>query len=302
VFAMSIAKIVKRILTVFVILSTLLTYSQGSFATLLCQEVFAAQELSAKSSSSEVYQRFLKHSPELIPALFHIGHPDGQNYLREILKGYKSQELTPKQKVSEELIEYLLRPDLQASNTKTFEEILNFQGRIKFFNEKNLSPLSTLEAYVLMSYTAEGYIQLNKEIRSLQPAESYLAYRDMLNMILDKLPNFKGIVKRGVHLQDTEIQKLKTQSEVVFEAFTSSTKDMSLSDFEESTRFIIRSKTGKEVSRYSDHRFEQEVLFKDKTRFRIISYSENKLTNGFLARHEFVLEEIEGRSPPVSGN
>ncbi len=111
-------------------------------------------------------------------------------------------------------------------------------------------------------------------------------------MILDKLPNFKGFVKRGVPLQDTEIQRLKTQSEVVFEAFTSSTKDMSLSDFEESTRFIIKSKTGKEVSRYSDHRFEQEVLFKDKTRFRIISYSENKRTYGFLARHEFVLEEI----------
>lgn len=114
----------------------------------------------------------------------------------------------------------------------------------------------------------------------------------MLNLILDKLPNYEGLVKRGLRLPDAEIQRLKSQTEVVFDSLTSSTKDMSLSDFEESTRFIIKSKTGKEISRFSEHRFEQEVLFKDKARFRIISYSENKESNGFLARHEFVLEEI----------
>lgn len=160
----------KKIVTIFVLLSTLLTYSPGISAAPSCQEIFAVQPILPKASSSEIYQNFLQHAPKIISALFHLGHPDAQNYLKEVLKGYKSEVLTPKQKINMELIEYLLKPDLQVNSTKTFEEILILHGRIQFHNAIDISPLSLLEAYVLRSYTGETFIRMNKnsEVNSRQ--------------------------------------------------------------------------------------------------------------------------------------
>ena len=209
-------------------LSMVMISASSSYGASLCSQVYSSspQQLVVPAGiPADVYRRFLENSPQFMPVLFHLGNSEGQKFIRGLLAGYQGQTLTPQQKLNLDLIHYLLRPDLSISGPKAFEDILNIKARIELYGVADLSPLTPLEGYVLFVYTEESNIQLNRDLRSSKVPESSLAFRDMLNEILDKLPNFEGWVKRGVDLPESMIQKLKAESEIVFETFSSTTQD-----------------------------------------------------------------------------
>lgn len=88
---------------------------------------------------------------------------------------------------------------------------------------------------------------------------------------LSKLPNYIGTVYRGVKLPSDELAKYVTGATVTDYAYISTNKDgfhpKYISDGE--TLFIMESKTGKDITDFPNGAYENEVLFKHDTRFRV---------------------------------
>ena len=88
-----------------------------------------------------------------------------------------------------------------------------------------------------------------------------------LNAALAKLPDHKGVVKRGSSLSPRDQARYVPGEVVVEEAFTSASTER---PFGGNTRFMIHSRHGKDIAPYSEHPNEKEVLFAAGTRFRVL--------------------------------
>lgn len=129
----------------------------------------------------------------------------------------------------------------------------------------------------IYNYTDDWYLTLNKKlIKGIDDERE-----ELINNALDKLPDYKGKVWRGM----SAIKELSSHSDdyqkgdmIRFDAFTSTTKkENGLNDFGQDILFEIESKTGKDISKFSLMPQEQEVLFKSKSFFEVKGKKEIKL-------------------------
>ena len=100
-----------------------------------------------------------------------------------------------------------------------------------------------------------------------------------LDSALDKIPKYEGIVNRSVFIKNQE--QLNRMLNVFnnkdmqgsWSSYISSSKE--IYDDNDNLRFIIKSKTGRDISMFNEN--EKEVLFKRNTRFKLTKvYSKDK--------------------------
>lgn len=154
--------------------------------------------------------------------------------------------------------------------------------------------LNKVQSMVLYSYSTEDYKKINPLLRlpKDQIPNEAIIYKVFLNSVMDRLPNFSGLVKRGLKIPDDQIGRYVEGAEVEFSSYTSTTKDLSFMRFENIHRMIIQSKTGKDISQFSANPNESEVLFKAGARFKVTKVLSKVNLNGRQAELEIHLEEI----------
>ncbi|MEV0250801.1 ADP-ribosyltransferase [Nocardia sp. NPDC050712] len=129
--------------------------------------------------------------------------------------------------------------------------------------------LSQKDLDMLRDYTGSGANELNTAIRSGKDLSDGHKFRvESINEALDKLPNHAGPVTRRTELPQEVLDKYVEGATVTEKSFTSTSKDPNR--FSGPVEFQIMSKTGKDVSPYSLHPDEAEVLFKTDTPFKVL--------------------------------
>lgn len=176
-----------------------------------------------------------------------------------------------------------LKESLKSDDYKNPDLILNYlksngaltlEGReFKMISKGQSHPceLTSLEAYLIRSYTDSMYEDINKILRKGPAHKDYAKIKkisDVINSGLDKIASHGGLVKRGADLPPSVAQAHCLGCILKYEAFTSTSKE---SGFPGQHQFVIKSKSGKYVAAISEVPEEEEVLFKYGTRFKIIN-------------------------------
>ena len=124
------------------------------------------------------------------------------------------------------------------------------------------------------AYTTEdsswSYHRVNPGLRSKDAAQiaDVRDYRDTVNAALAKLPDHVGTVRRGTDLPAEVLAEHQVGATVTYKAFTSTS---TAGGYGRPHRFVIQSKRGKLIERYSGHQSENEVLFAAGTRFKVLA-------------------------------
>jgi hypothetical protein len=135
--------------------------------------------------------------------------------------------------------------------------------------------LSSEHEGAIRYYTEEGALNLNQSLREGTAGESEQRRASRLNAALDKLPNHQGNVIRYIADADGKLRAKYQPGQTIEErGFTSSSRKANFGGSgiftpENSTKFVIASRTGKDISKWSHDPSEREVLFKSGTRFHI---------------------------------
>ena len=153
--------------------------------------------------------------------------------------------------------------DIINKKQKTLEEILNDQ-----------------ELKCLTDYVSSDSYKINEKLYDEMPlTPEDKEFIKNMDSALDKLPKYKGIVNRSVFVRDQEhLNKILSvfnneNLEGSWSSYLSCSKNVY--DENDDLRFIIKSKTGRDVSMFNIN--ESEVIFKRNTKFRIISsYNKDK--------------------------
>ncbi len=136
--------------------------------------------------------------------------------------------------------------------------------------------LSIYEKTLVYEYTNEGYENLNETLWAGKESE----FERYLNAVLDKLPDYVGVVHRGTVLTKNEVERyilaFEQNSLITEPAFTSASKSILTAGVFSKGKvlFQIFSKSGKEIDTLSfygrrSEQDEKEVLFKSKTQFLV---------------------------------
>jgi hypothetical protein len=160
--------------------------------------------------------------------------------------------------------------------------------------------LSADEADAIYAYTARFYY-VNKTLRQAHPSAAALTYAAVVNNGLEKLPPYEGTVYRNFWPFPGYRERYAEQELPLETAFTSTSDkfgDGPMMSEKEPIRFIIQSKTGRNISAFSAHRTsETEILFRTNTRFHVSKvetvsnfqdYNHNPLTGT-----QIIMEEVE---------
>lgn len=108
-----------------------------------------------------------------------------------------------------------------------------------------------------------------------------------LNKALSRFPDHNGTVFREVYLSAAQMSRYKVGSTITEKGFISTTTKRN-TGFGGDTRFVIHSKTGKQIWDHSDHPREREVLFQSGTKFKVLARKKTKngLTVIYLQQHK----------------
>lgn len=192
------------------------------------------------------------------------------------------------------------------------EEYIQSKLRTTYFSKYEMPSyhsdiLDKNEIRWIWYYTgANGYKKVNNFLREPNKEDMYdedeievhERYNHYLQSSLNKLPNYKNQVFRWSSVPKDIFKKMKVGGVYADAAFTSTSfKDddeyansfISGSTSTVSVKFVIKSKTGKNISSFNDYG-EPEVLFKPQTKFKIEKI-ENTLPGTKYTKIVF-LEEI----------
>lgn len=150
--------------------------------------------------------------------------------------------------------------------------------------------LTSEELAAMNFYSAHGYRCMNTYLRNrTKPYRNLDLLTKAMNSGLKKLPSYQGLVQRGGELP-LEIKKQHTPGAIVtYGAYTSTS---TISGFLAQDLFMIYSKTGKPIMGFSSSSGENEVLFKEGSKFKVLSVTEK------FGRTYYTLKEVsEGSSP-----
>jgi hypothetical protein len=139
--------------------------------------------------------------------------------------------------------------------------------------------LNDEERWSIYAYTNRGYRSTNTKLRSKWRRILPSSEVKKLNSSLNKLPDFAGVVFRGVNMPNAALAKYIPEQVITEQAFTSATqiREVALrsagrgNSDSSSVVFIIESKHGKDIHDYSERPEELEVLFRSGSRFRVNS-------------------------------
>ena len=140
--------------------------------------------------------------------------------------------------------------------------------------------LSNVEKSSLNRYISGDSYKINEKMYKNVPLnDDDNNFIKNLDSALDKIPKYEGIVNRSVFIENQE--QLNRMLNVFnnkdmqgsWSSYISSSKE--IYDDNDNLRFIIKSKTGRDISMFNEN--EKEVLFKRNTRFKLIKvYSKDK--------------------------
>jgi hypothetical protein len=159
-----------------------------------------------------------------------------------------------------------LRDIIGEAKYKQFEEALN---AVKAAHPE-YADIPIDEMIAIRGYAAEDYALLNKALRAQDAAEleRLSGYIQKATSGLEKLPPYAGTVNRGASMTEDMVARY-VPGQTVTEAGFTSTSAKGGTPFKGNTNFIIKSKTGKDVSMISKFPKEKEILFPPGTQFKV---------------------------------
>ncbi len=159
-----------------------------------------------------------------------------------------------------------------------------------------LEPLTAEEYGALRSYTGEAFRTVNMKLRAGGYAgDPHLqAYVDAALGGMSKAPKYRGWTNRGMSISAADLKAVKARylpgSVVEEHQFTSTS---TARDFGGNVRYRVLSKTGIDVSKFSQFPGEAEVLMPPGTRFRIVSVTEGTGESNYGDKTlEITMEEV----------
>ncbi len=100
-------------------------------------------------------------------------------------------------------------------------------------------------------------------------------FKRTLEDALEKMPDYEGKVWRGADLPKRVLDKIKIGEVFEDKGFVSASLVEGF-EFNGRHRFVITSKRGKRVNRFSQKQNEREVFFRDGTKFRVLNIEEKE--------------------------
>ena len=141
--------------------------------------------------------------------------------------------------------------------------------------------LDDKEVEAINSYTDEDYKRINNDLANEGYDKSMVKEKiDVIDSALDKMPDEKGLSFSG-RKEDLYISKDDIGKTVQMDAFISSSKSSSAYTVMMGSKWlsVIEGKHGKLISPMSKYPYENEVLFKRGTKFKITRFVEKGLGN-----------------------
>jgi len=140
----------------------------------------------------------------------------------------------------------------------------------KAYLKEHLSSEELKKLETLSKTGARGYQYLNGNLRG----DRSCVECDQLVSVLNKLPNFEGVIFRGTDLpDDATLKNFLTEGNIVSDkGFLSSSREqphpVSTPDY--GVWMVINSLTGKSIENASSMEWEREVVFRPSTQFEVI--------------------------------
>lgn len=155
------------------------------------------------------------------------------------------------------------------------ENVLNYQNKVNELQNQIKSSkieLSDDEQYAINQYVSSESYKINEILRNdLDFTKQQEELMNNLDKVLDKMPNYHGVVQRSIMLDKEQIKKfleLHQEGNVIkYKAYTSATAGSRYNDFS-NVELLIKSINGKDMRKYNKE--EQEILFKRNTKFKVI--------------------------------
>lgn len=171
------------------------------------------------------------------------------------------------------------------------ENVLNYKNKVnELQKEIDNSTIKEEENYAINKYISSDFYTINEKLRNdieLNEIEQKLA--NNLDNMLDKIPNYKGLVSRSLQLNNKKLDNFlkihKIDNIVNYKAYTSTTKGERYSD-KSNVELYIESKTGKDITKYNFK--EQEILYKRNSKFKVKAIEKIKNT------YHILMEDING--------
>lgn len=194
--------------------------------------------------------------------------PIGENLLASI------ESVTPDPDTAEAMLARLFEGYQEADAFETARAIR--QATLTLSDEL----LSHSQRMALNAYSRHHvYEHLNAHLRDLSTGgsglgEDWREFARLLDGSLERLPFTSGLAKRGI-VEPSErllgyFRSAQMGEQFEFAAFSSFTADPTRA-FQGSIQFVVQSLFGRNVSAFSHHKSEMEVLFRRGTQFRILA-------------------------------
>lgn len=155
------------------------------------------------------------------------------------------------------------------------ENVLTYQNKVNELQnqiESSKIELSDDEQYAINQYIGPESYRINEVLRNnLDLTKQQEKITKNLDKVLDKMPNYNGIVQRSIILDKEQLKKfleLRKEGNIIkYKAYTSATAGNRYNDFS-NVELLIKSLNGKDMRKYNKE--EQEILFKRNTKFKVI--------------------------------
>lgn len=157
-----------------------------------------------------------------------------------------------------------------------------------------IKDIATEDLVAIKAYTSEDYYEgLNTALRTKNETNLLRKKAHIVCAIsgLNQLPDYKGIVYRGIDLNHLPkiLETYKKGAVITEEGFTSSSVTENASFKNKDTLLIINSKKGKDISFLSEHPHEKEILFKPAAKFEVLKVGTDEKTG----RRVIILQEVD---------
>lgn len=155
------------------------------------------------------------------------------------------------------------------------ENVLNYQNKVNELQnqiEGSKIELSDYEQYAINQYIGPESYKINEVLRNdMNLTKQQEKIINNLDKILDKMPNYEGVVQRSLMLDKKQLSRfleLHQEGNVIkYKAYTSATAGNRYNDYS-NVELLMKSINGKDMRKYNKE--EQEILFKRNTKFKII--------------------------------
>jgi hypothetical protein len=166
--------------------------------------------------------------------------------------------------------------------TETYAKEYLFREIQEIENSNRLNVLPALTVYekaIIYKYSEDGYLDLNERLR-ISEGKDISSFGLLLDECLSKLPDYQGIVYRGVEMTYNELDKYRLafiEERGVTEHFFLSTSESKEKAYEwckgrYRVLFRILSKRGKLIKSIAKYEVEREVLFRYNSNFAVDNF------------------------------